>query len=1168
MPSEITNAVHRTIRFSRSMPLSWVVALGASVSVGFGVYVVIGQLAQIVRFEHMLAPYLILAALALPIVLTYAERAAVLPGSSGPYNLAQNNNVLWMTFGTAWLLLGGYATLVALLAWGVALHIDLLAGYFFNLSLNQTLMATAIIGLLILANQVGKSWSWRRRSQYIYAALAFLAFTIVRDLIAPVTSSQSISVFGSGLSSIPAAAVMLSSILWGLFFILNVRDEIKRPTQTLFTAMLLTVLLGCGFGWLAAMAIDRFHILSQTFVPLLEVTSGFSLIPESVLVIAYATMGLLICFIVLNRSLINGLQLMGDMVRDGFLPERLQLRSRGFIVPMVPFILFGLLGIVAINAVSILTLIGLAAFSFMWITALVHLPDAFRTSPKLPPARRPKLPFHPLFPWLVSATGVFIPFIYLDDKVWLGGGLWIGLGSLFYYLYARQHSLAIRRQTVLVGDAPAPDAAPEARYQVLIGLTDEGSIADLLQAGARIAQSRQGSLVVLDVLVMPEQIPIHLKHKEAQRRLDGLAAVVEQHASADVPVRPLVRLASDRATGILETIKEEQVDLALLGWTGGLTEPDLASTDFLNSIIKAAECDVAVLHGHLPPACNKVLAVTAGGPHAPMGLALGQALVRPDQGQLQVKTMVRGMLTPERRDRAQDRLQSTLAGSRDDGPIENKIAVVDDLKTGILEAAQEVDLLLMGISKQGFLEQSFFGGLPVQVAAASLKPTILTRVQEVGRQVWLQRLWEGLTGPLPNLTAARQTDVYQQMREAAQPSVDFFVLIGLAAAIAGLGLLQNSAAVIIGAMLVAPLMSPILAMAMSIIRADIKLLLTAAEATTQGILMAIIVGMVVTLISPITTPTNEILARTTPNILDLMVALASGAAAGYAISRKEVAAALPGVAIAAALVPPLCVVGYGIGTAQLGVSGGALLLFTTNLIAITFSAGLIFLALGFYPSRSERGEVMRGLQITITLLVVIFIILGFATASIVIQLNRQSRVEAIFKQEIEDRGFGVTGDLSIARQGEGFVIEALFLSYEDKVMAPADIDDLERKLSEAINGPVTVRGSALAGTRYDTQGLSERRQLEIEFEEKVVEHGGAVERVLVEQVGQGFKITAIVIAVGDDDLAQAKIAEIQQELTEEMKAAVAIDSTIINGDRYELEPPPTPSPTITPTPAP
>ena len=336
------------------------------------------------------------------------------------------------------------------------------------------------------------------------------------------------------------------------------------------------------------------------------------------------------------------------------------------------------------------------------------------------------------------------------------------------------------------------------------------------------------------------------------------------------------------------------------------------------------------------------------------------------------------------------------------------------------------------------------------------------------------------------------------MRGSAQPSIDFFVLITLAAVIAALGLLQNSGAVIIGAMLVAPLMSPILAMAMSMVHGNPRLFLVAAGTTAKGITLAIIVGLVVTAISPIQTATSEILSRTAPNILDLMVAMASGAAAGYAISRKEVAAALPGVAIAAALVPPLCVVGYGLGTSQLEIAAGSLLLFTTNLIAIILAAGLTFLALGFHPIRTEQHEVLRGFRLTVVFYSIIFVILAFTTVASVTKLNREARIEAIFADEVVARAAEIE-NAAVEHEGNGFTITATIIDHQDNQLTPAEITDIQDQLTQAVGGPVTIRATILAGRQDDYSGFAQQRELEDRFREDLVALDAQIAEMMVDK---------------------------------------------------------------------
>ena len=156
-----------------------------------------------------------------------------------------------------------------------------------------------------------------------------------------------------------------------------------------------------------------------------------------------------------------------------------------------------------------------------------------------------------------------------------------------------------------------------------------------------------------------------------------------------------------------------------------------------------------------------------------------------------------------------------------------------------------------------------------------------------------------------------------------------------------LGLLLNSPAVIIGAMLVAPLMSAIVGLGLGVVEGDSHLLVAAAWATFRGMILAILIGVFLGLVIPDASATPEIMARTRPSVLDLGVALASGAAGAYALCRKNVSAGLAGVAIAAALVPPLTTVGIGVALGRGDIAGGALLLLLTNLIAIWHTTAAI-----------------------------------------------------------------------------------------------------------------------------------------------------------------------------------------------------------------------------------
>ena len=228
-----------------------------------------------------------------------------------------------------------------------------------------------------------------------------------------------------------------------------------------------------------------------------------------------------------------------------------------------------------------------------------------------------------------------------------------------------------------------------------------------------------------------------------------------------------------------------------------------------------------------------------------------------------------------------------------------------------------------------------------------------------------------LVADLLGIELAEKHEIYHAI--AASTSLrdgTFWLEILLSAGIATLGLILNSPAVIIGAMLISPLMGPILANGLALAAGDLVLALRALVTLLISAIVAVGFATLLVVLLPFREMTAEILARTRPNTLDLVIALFSGAVGSIAICKqvRGVATSIPGVAIAVALMPPLCVVGYGVGLiltldreqGEAVVRGGGLL-FLTNLVAITLTAMVVFLVFEIGNAEvRERVRLMRG----------------------------------------------------------------------------------------------------------------------------------------------------------------------------------------------------------------
>ncbi|MEP6516721.1 DUF389 domain-containing protein [Microcoleus vaginatus FACHB-2002] len=233
------------------------------------------------------------------------------------------------------------------------------------------------------------------------------------------------------------------------------------------------------------------------------------------------------------------------------------------------------------------------------------------------------------------------------------------------------------------------------------------------------------------------------------------------------------------------------------------------------------------------------------------------------------------------------------------------------------------------------------------------------------------------------------------MLEESTLDINYLVLILGSCIIATFGLLANSAAVIIGAMIIAPLMLPIRGLAFGAVEGNVlifrKGLVALAVGTGLAIFLACFLGALVQL------PDfgSEVLARSKPTLLDLGIAIAAGGISGYAKVQPKVSATLAGTAIAVALMPPICVIGLGLSQANWSLSLGASLLYLTNLLGITLSCMLTFLMAGYTPLHRARKALFWALALT----AILVIPLGVSFA----ELIEQAQLEASLKRALLNR---------------------------------------------------------------------------------------------------------------------------------------------------------------------
>ncbi|ASC72909.1 hypothetical protein XM38_038690 [Halomicronema hongdechloris C2206] len=296
---------------------------------------------------------------------------------------------------------------------------------------------------------------------------------------------------------------------------------------------------------------------------------------------------------------------------------------------------------------------------------------------------------------------------------------------------------------------------------------------------------------------------------------------------------------------------------------------------------------------------------------------------------------------------------------------------------------------------------------------------------------------------------------------------NYIVLIIGSCIIATLGLLANSAAVIIGAMLVAPLMQPIRGIAFGILEGDAELIQTGLRALSWGSLLAVGLSTLIGLSIDLPGYGSEVLSRSQPNLLDLGIAVTAGGISGFAKVEPKISNTLAGTAIAVALMPPICVVGLGLAQWEMGLTTGSLLLYLTNLLGITLACMLAFWLAGYSPF--QRASRPLGWTMAITSLLVLP--LGYSS----VELLRQNRLEAHVK-DILLGGTLTFQRLQLIRMDTDWLVEppeVTLVVYARDPVTPKQVQLVEAYLTQRMRQPFRLifEVSQVEAITRDSQAL-------------------------------------------------------------------------------------------------
>lgn len=998
------------ITLSRDLNLLDITLIGVGAMIGAGIFVLTGIAAG------QAGPALLLAFILNGLVTTitaaaYAELGSCFPEAGGGYLWVKEALGGLAGFLAGWMSWFAHAVACSLYALGFGaylaeLMIDL--GFIGGSSAWLTKLFAVIIALLFAyinyrgAKETGQAGNIITLTKIVILGV-FAAFGLAALTGKPAWPTHFVPFLPNGVGGVVAAMGLTFIAFEGYEIIAQSGEEVKNPRRNIpraiFFSIIISVTIYLLVAFVALAAIDGQGQPTWQYLgaagETAMVVAARQLLPGGAALLIIG--GLMSTMSALNATIYSSSRVSFAMGRDKVLPDVL-----GAIHPQ-RYTPYGALIASTVIIVTIVVLLPIEAVAsaadimFLLLFALVNA-SAITLRRKRPDLARgffmPLMPFLPLL-GIGLMLGLAVYLFTFSPQAWVSALIWISVGVAVYFLYVTRRDLTPR--------APVIEAQVEfsKEFRVLLPVAKPERVEQLAPLAAALATANNGEVLAMHVTVVPRQLPLHTGRHFIQSSWPTVNRAQEIVSAAGVPVHSMIRIGHEAVSGIIEATRETKAQAIIMGWRPRPNTADRFLGRTLESVLTDPPCDVLVLRAGDFNRPRRILVPLAGGPNAIAAAHYALQLAEHYDGQVTAITVVNEHAAVTERQEADLMLRKVLNRLAANPRLKIEVVTAPGVVEGILQAAVDHDLLMIGASREGVVDRVLFGDVPERVVALSPAPVIVVKRPVSPVTGWLRRVLDRLSAWLPHLNAERRVNVYKTIRRAARPDVDYFVMIGLSAGIASLGLLLNSPAVIIGAMLVAPLMAAIVGLGMGIVMGDMRMLKLAASAALRGMLLAVGVGVLAGWLSIDAAPTAEILNRTRPTLLDLGVALISGAAGAYALCREDVSASLPGVAIAVALVPPLATVGIGLSSGQIAVAGGALLLFLTNLIAISAASAIVFLLFGFRPAAEiKRINILRrGVIGTIILLVLMATILGAVTFNLVNEIRLDHDVRAAVTAE-------------------------------------------------------------------------------------------------------------------------------------------------------------------------
>lgn len=706
---------------ARDLGLVSVLAIGVGTMIAAGIFTLSGLAVGYVG-SAAIASFLLAALVATFTALTYCEFSSLYPQSGEGYLYARRTFPALIAYMVGWCLLLGYTA-------SCGFYIASFSSYFNEFILHvrvEVIPGLVAVAALTLLNIKGTKESGSFQVVVTIAKVALL-FWFVGGGLLHVDPSVIIERFSTDLGMIGSTAAMVFITFFGFSAIAASAGEVKNPVVTIPRAIFISMGFVTFLYTLVVLVVVAANLTEYTESAMGTAAKDF-LGPIGGMVIVGGALFSMVS--ASNASILAGSRVALSMSRLGHLPKEFGSINAQTRTPIVALVLVGA-GIATFA--TLLPLEELAHFADCVLLIALILVNAalIQHRRKFPNLKRPfRVPFVPLLPGLGILANLYLlsQVPHLAPVLLALGALVVGFVGFMGWKGAQVEAEALPGLPSRVALEQADQA--EADFRILVPLAHPANVDSLIDYASVIAHARNGHIIAVRVVVVPEQLPPRLEGYYVERERGILDAARQRARTHDVSMTSLVRIGHNPARAILETSRERECDLMVVGWKGHTSTARYILGEITDTIVMNARTDIMVVKLAGKGLPKRLLLPTHGGVHAKQAETYAANIAASQNGTVTLCTVVPVdaqeeliQSEQERLNEARGRILKATKFEQVDTTIIQNRSVTD----GIVEELRNHDGVIVGAAGKSFSNRILFGSIPEEVARLSDKPVIVVK---------------------------------------------------------------------------------------------------------------------------------------------------------------------------------------------------------------------------------------------------------------------------------------------------------------------------------------------------------------------------------------------------------------------------------------------------------